>query len=925
MANHKKKKIQNFKILHLNTQGVRNKFTEIKALVKKYRPAIIILNECKIDFDKQRYDINGYDKLTHTLERHLATAMYIQRGLRWTETEVTPGWTDENKKIEGVGIKLFTNHATGHYIKIKGIYIQIPNQHHAREELEETLADERSIIIGDMNLRMHSLGHKRNVGLGNIIKKAIKDGICTLKHANAPSRPTSQGNTILDLAIITHQQLEAQAKQVESVGSDHLPWLLTVRIEHNIEDHLSRNTKNLYEHEELRDAYQQTMWEGFRDLNEDLTTEADCEKYVETMEKAIVTALDTHAPLKRATRQELLPQEINEKIDLRNKLKQIKWQARHCSLELQFETRALYNHAKKEAEKALKKYSEKGWLDKLKDPRDNRSQIWKIQRSMKKPIPKLPNITGCSTERETIDSLTDTAIVKEAKIAKEDEGTEKMTPFQQLDPTCESEVQRALSKFKNKKAPGPDGIKADALKLGGEVFTQAYVPLANFVLSTGYFPNRWKTGVCIFLHKTGKDHRQASSYRPITLLNIMGKLCERLILTRLTATVDRLQPSFQHGFTRARGTATQILRTGKIITDALAAGDSVSMISTDLSKAFDSINHKGLINKLQNKDVPNNVIKIIENYLTGRNLKGRFRTTETDDKPIPHGVPQGSILGPVIFNLYVHDIWDIHDHIRGLKLSQYADDLCILNRATNPDHATMRAEWAAAAIIDFYTRWGLKCNIDKTECIMFSKKKKYRPTVKLKQQTLHYQKQIRYLGVIFDKHMKMNQHTEKVVKKLKQIRGALGPIIGYYAKTELETKLAIIQTCILPLLDYGVVQLLSRYSATNLCKIERQYRMALKSAAQLPRRTPTETIWEMADIEAWHLRAEDLNTKMLENVARLQIEDLETPGDAYKAHGEFNPLRVNCRIGEILYDPNKKVHRRWPIDKTKTPRPLRIS
>jgi hypothetical protein len=150
MVNHNRKKIQNLKILHLNAQGVRKKIKEIKVLVAKYRPAIVIINECKIDFETQQYNIKGYDKLIHTLEKHLATAMYVQKGLRWIETEVTPGWHDENKRIEGVGIKVFTNHATGEYIKIKGIYIQIPNQHHAREELEETLADEPSIIVGDI-------------------------------------------------------------------------------------------------------------------------------------------------------------------------------------------------------------------------------------------------------------------------------------------------------------------------------------------------------------------------------------------------------------------------------------------------------------------------------------------------------------------------------------------------------------------------------------------------------------------------------------------------------------------------------------------------------------------------------------------------------------------------------------------------------
>ncbi|GBP08007.1 hypothetical protein EVAR_78130_1 [Eumeta japonica] len=86
----------------------------------------------------------------------------------------------------------------------------------------------------------------------------------------------------------------------------------------------------------------------------------------------------------------------------------------------------------------------------------------------------------------------------------------------------------------------------------------------------------------------------------------------------------------------------------------------------------------------------------------------------------------------------------------------------------------------------------------------------------------------------------------------------------------------------LPLMDYGV-QLLSRCSATNLSKIERQYRMALKSAAKVPKKISTEALWEIADIEAWLLK-KDSNQKMLYNIAQLEIEDLESPIDAYLVH-----------------------------------------
>lgn len=83
MANNDNKKIiQNLKILHLNAQGIRHKFKEIKTLVEKYRPSILLFNECKIDMENNQYNIKGYDKITHTLEKHLTTAMYVQRGAK---------------------------------------------------------------------------------------------------------------------------------------------------------------------------------------------------------------------------------------------------------------------------------------------------------------------------------------------------------------------------------------------------------------------------------------------------------------------------------------------------------------------------------------------------------------------------------------------------------------------------------------------------------------------------------------------------------------------------------------------------------------------------------------------------------------------------------------------------------------------------
>ncbi|KAJ8714775.1 hypothetical protein PYW07_003000 [Mythimna separata] len=874
-------------------------------------------------------DILNYDKITHSIASHLTTAMYVMRGIRWSQTDVTPGTEERDRLIEGVAINFTYDHLTGDSLKIKGIYIPHRSDHFdtsaLNDELEDILTEAPNITIGDLNLKMTTLNQTRDEGAGILVRDLCSSDVCTIHHTGLPSRPNSAGYGILDAAIFSH---DAQAfdnitcRQITPVGSDHMPWLLDLSIVVDREKTLVRNIRAITNSDEIRRQYQQTLWDKTTHLPKEITTDTECEEYILQLEKACTETLDEYAPLHENNRRDQLPEEINKLIEERNRAKSVAWRLRFNQNRTTEQNR-IYNSLKRQVQQALVEYSSEIWTRIINDPQNNRAQMWRIQRNLKAPVQRLPHIESCNSEKETIDALVDAAIVTEAEINNEDKSTEKTTPFQPLDPTSIDEIKLALRRFKNKKAPGPDKIKADALKLGGNPFIIRYKVIADYLLLTGYYPKRWKIGECIFLHKAGKNYRDAKSYRPITLLNIMGKLHERLLLSRLRQTADRLQPPFQHGFTKNRGTGTQILRTGKFITDALEAKESVAMVLTDLSKAFDSINHEGLAKKLQTADIPNNIIQVIENYLSGRKIYGRFRTTNGDEKPVPHGVPQGSILGPVIFNLYVHDVWDHRDHIRGLKLSQYADDLCILNRSADPNSATHRAGWAAETIIDYYHRWGLKCNVDKTECAMFTHKRKYRRTIRIKDEVIEYKNSIKYLGVHLDKTMTMGKQTDYVVQKVRKARGALAPIIGWHAKTDITVKLAVIQACLLPILDYGVVQLLSRYSKSNLLKIERQYRIALKTSGQFPRRLETSLLWDMLDWDPWHLRAQDLNEDMLRRLREMHIEDLETPGDAYLGYGQHNPLLTNTRLGDIDYVP-RKDRSRLLSKRTTAPRPHKL-
>ena len=165
------KRVKNqLKILHANVQGMRNKFQEIKHLTQKYHPDIAVLNETKINLTKEKFNILGYDKIFERKANHLGTAIYIKRGVRWCQIKLIETIDDDERNIEGCALRIFTNHTTGEYITLKGIYVPIPNQADCADEFEQLLREDSAIVIGDMNLCMTAHGHTQNRGLGILLR-----------------------------------------------------------------------------------------------------------------------------------------------------------------------------------------------------------------------------------------------------------------------------------------------------------------------------------------------------------------------------------------------------------------------------------------------------------------------------------------------------------------------------------------------------------------------------------------------------------------------------------------------------------------------------------------------------------------------------------------------------------------------------------
>ncbi|GFW21084.1 probable RNA-directed DNA polymerase from transposon X-element [Trichonephila clavipes] len=175
-----------------------------------------------------------------------------------------------------------------------------------------------------------------------------------------------------------------------------------------------------------------------------------------------------------------------------------------------------------------------------------------------------------------------------------------------------------------------------------------------------YFPNAWKTAVVIPILKPGKNPKLADSHRPISLLPILSKLAEKIISARerLNDYLERnniLTPE-QHGFHPRLSTSHQLLRVVEYIKDAIDRNLYRAAVFLDIQKAFDKVWHTGLLFKLIKYKIPPPLILLLKSYINDRSFTVKINRTYSQIKSAKAGIAQGSILGPVLFNLYVNDI-----------------------------------------------------------------------------------------------------------------------------------------------------------------------------------------------------------------------------------------------------------------------------
>lgn len=248
------------------------------------------------------------------------------------------------------------------------------------------------------------------------------------------------------------------------------------------------------------------------------------------------------------------------------------------------------------------------------------------------------------------------------------------------------------------------------------------VSIYNACLNLQYFPKSWKIAKVIPIQKPGNQFDNPNSYRPISLLSSISKLFEKVIKTKMDNHINtsNVIPLEQFGFRRYHSTTHQVKRICNHITVNFANGLSTALVLLDVAKAFDSIWHSALIFKMITYEFPPYLIKIIKSYLEDRCFRVLVDNELSDSTEIPSGVPQGTVLGPILFNIYMSDF----PSLAPCKYAAYADDVGIFYSHELGHEVVSNIQHALNKLVQYYDKWKMKLNYEKTQSIFFTRKRK---------------------------------------------------------------------------------------------------------------------------------------------------------------------------------------------------------
>ena len=792
-------------VLYTNCDSFMNKREEFKTRILKENPDVIALTEIypkkvQIAVQSSELELHGYQLFIPSEFDHSqrGVAIYVKNQLACCLVNM-----DVSKFKESVWVQLEIKHRI---LIIGCVYRSPSSSFENNQELCDLLTKvcarkfDHLLIVGDFNYKNIDWSTNRTNGASDDCSNFLDcvEDLYLFQHVQSPTRfRTGCIPSLLDLIFTNEEELLAHLSYDAPVGkSDHISLNLHLLIGSN-EEEGDPPTRSYYhaDYVNMRKSLDEIIWE--KELV-DLSGEEAWNFFEMSLQKCI----DSYVPFKK-----------------RHQKKQPEWLNQHCkkAIDLKHKSWNKYQKSRSDADWATYvkhrniassevKKAKSDFENKLADEvKVNVKSFWryvKSQTQVKGGIPDLLKSDGswAKSDQEkanTLNSFFGSVFIDDDSASIPFMPNRTTEVLENVEFTTE-DIRTLLSTLDINKSPGPDGIHSRVLK---ELHNELAEPLQiifNKLMKEGRIPDVWKKAHVVPLFKKGK-RSDPSNYRPVSLTSLVCKIMEKIVKKALIAHLEKnnLLTDNQHGFRSGRSCVTQLLEVLEEWTSEIDSGHCIDCVYLDYRKAFDTVSHKRLICKLQAYGITGHILDWIAAYLSGRSQRVIVNGKLSASCPVSSGIPQGSVLGPVLFLCFINDLPE--EVTSEVKL--FADDTKVYHVVDNQNDAESLQK-DIHAVSAWAEKWKLQFNVSKCKVVHYGKQNlQYDYTISSSgdQSTIPVVDHERDLGVTFDSALTFSDHVADIAKRA-NIK--LGILKRSFSSLNERGWLKLYKTIIRPTLEY---------------------------------------------------------------------------------------------------------------------------
>ena len=851
-----------------NCNHISAKVGELESFMEENGVDVAAIQETKLRAEDSTPVFRGYDCVRRDRRRGGATkwtrggglALFFKKGLRYQMLPVGEIEEDTVGSMEVQGAEIIRG--DGSVVSVYNVYIPKCVDEVARRQLYKLRSAPSAIVLGDVNAHADLWDNLiARDSRGDIITDWLENNSMVVLNNGDPTRRESGTGRLStpDISVV-HEEAAGSYEWsvVKKLSSDHFPILISLGGTRGQE-----RRRKVYAWD-----WQRANWQAYREHLDELVREANLLSITEVkcleeaVREVILRAARRHIGLKvlRTGNGVVLNEEVRQEISIRDQMRGDETVEEAHLVRQEEKVREVVKAKREESWKLeLQKNSsmEKMWcvLKRLKGGKDRNDDGKILCHNGKGYASDLAKANAFGSEYAAVSKL---------KIPKEKRGVKKATSrlrqglVEEEPEITEAEVRLALGELAGNKAAGQDYIHPRLLKEMSDGSVGVLTRLFNMSLGSSKVPQNWRRAKIVPLLKRGKDAAAIGSYRPVSLTSVLGKLMERVLSRRLRFSLESrgILSEYQAGFRSGRSVEDQLIRLSQDISDGFEKRERTVLTLFDYAKAYDKVWRDGLLFKLAQLGISKRMFDWIRSWLCDRKGRVVVNGVEGRDRLFRQGVPQGAVLSPLLFLVYINDLtvtWPAE-----VRVSLFADDIAVWARANSVSAATQKVQLAADRIAEWSEEWLMTISVEKCETAVFSmdlKDAEAEPRVLVHGCELSVVKNPTFLGVVYDRRLTFSDHVRKVEQKARERLRILRAVAGVRDGFRKELLVATYKGLVRSVLEYGSPAWMPWLSKGLMERLEKVQRETARRCSGLLASTPIDAVLAEAGLATLAERA----------------------------------------------------------------------